>query len=359
MENQTRSEIKMFPVSKTLYEIAENISFANLTIEDEVKVGDEILPPDVVSRFLNEPTTKVYVVKGEHSEDDKLVAFNFATQEVIEISNLGNHISGLNFVLLGAINKFNELKTNPQAEILSKDFICELHKTLFKARVGEPGFGEFRNYRIVAGKNGWVQRPADVAMNDKPGPNGERRLNPYWQPPRGGDNNVEKHIDRLVEWVNGTEPYRVKDEMYSFLKQGDGERWIEFPPFEKLSPLERAVRFHVEFVRIQPFMDGNRRAGRMLMEYLLSIQGLPLVNIHRQEKQAYMSALNIAISTGNFEPMIKLVEESQIENSAELYSITMDFYGRDHSKHSQNITRKGKTNKKKDVPPDPPSGPTN
>ena len=40
-----------------------------------------------------------------------------------------------------------------------------------------------------------------------------------------------------------------------------------------MNPIELAARTHAEFVKIHPFVDGNGRASRMLMNYQLMAAG--------------------------------------------------------------------------------------
>ena len=40
-----------------------------------------------------------------------------------------------------------------------------------------------------------------------------------------------------------------------------------------MNPIELAARTHAEFVKIHPFVDGNSRTSRMLMNYQLMAAG--------------------------------------------------------------------------------------
>lgn len=54
--------------------------------------------------------------------------------------------------------------------------------------------------------------------------------------------------------------------------------------------LDAIAQFHLAFESIHPFNDGNGRIGRVLINYLLSLKGLPPIIIRNSEKQSYYSA---------------------------------------------------------------------
>lgn len=55
--------------------------------------------------------------------------------------------------------------------------------------------------------------------------------------------------------------------------------------------LTAAAYFHAEFENIHPFADGNGRAGRLLMNYLLLLRDHPPIIIHEEDRKAYYAAL--------------------------------------------------------------------
>ena len=59
-------------------------------------------------------------------------------------------------------------------------------------------------------------------------------------------------------------------------------------------PLVLAAVFHHKFERIHPFMDGNGRTGRMLMNYILIQNNYPPLIIHKKIRQEYLHALRTA-----------------------------------------------------------------
>ncbi len=54
--------------------------------------------------------------------------------------------------------------------------------------------------------------------------------------------------------------------------------------------LEKIAKFHLEFEHIHPFVDGNGRIGRVVMNYQLLQLGFPPVIIRDKEKQIYYDA---------------------------------------------------------------------
>ena len=59
-------------------------------------------------------------------------------------------------------------------------------------------------------------------------------------------------------------------------------------------PLVLATIFHHKFEKIHPFMDGNGRTGRMIMNYILIQNGYPPIIIHKKTRSEYLEALREA-----------------------------------------------------------------
>jgi len=62
----------------------------------------------------------------------------------------------------------------------------------------------------------------------------------------------------------------------------------------KLHPLVLAIIFHHKFEKIHPFMDGNGRAGRMIMNYILIKNDYPPIIIHKKTRAEYLESLRKA-----------------------------------------------------------------
>ena len=62
----------------------------------------------------------------------------------------------------------------------------------------------------------------------------------------------------------------------------------------KLSPIELAALFHYRYIRIHPFEDGNGRIARLMVNYILSRHGLPMIVVRSRKKRDYLEALHQA-----------------------------------------------------------------
>ena len=83
---------------------------------------------------------------------------------------------------------------------------------------------------------------------------------------------------------------------------------------EEDDPAVRVVLGHFVFVYIHPYMDGNGRMGRFLMNAMLAGGGYPWTVIPVERRNDYMQALEQASVQQNIEPftlfLTGLVEES-------------------------------------------------
>ncbi len=60
---------------------------------------------------------------------------------------------------------------------------------------------------------------------------------------------------------------------------------------DKLNPVELAAIMHLKFVTIHPFVDGNGRISRILMNFILKKNGFPMLNIPYKNRAGYYNAL--------------------------------------------------------------------
>jgi Fic family protein len=83
---------------------------------------------------------------------------------------------------------------------------------------------------------------------------------------------------------------------------------------QQLHPVERAARVHADFVNIHPFVDGNGRTARLLLNLELLQAGYPVVIIPVEERSAYYENLDAVAVRGDYTPFVRqlcgLVEKS-------------------------------------------------
>ena len=65
----------------------------------------------------------------------------------------------------------------------------------------------------------------------------------------------------------------------------------ELQEFDPAQVLTAATYFHAKFENIHPFADGNGRAGRLALNYLLVLYNHPPVIIHEEDRRQYFEAL--------------------------------------------------------------------
>jgi Fic family protein len=166
------------------------------------------------------------------------------TKSLREINETLNHKKAFDFIL------------NYKRDI-DKKFILDLHKIVVNNTLKESlasQIGKYRELQVyIHGRN--------------------------WIPPK--PNEVPKEMKNLLSW-------------YTLNKN-------------KLHPLILASYFHVAFETIHPFVDGNGRVGRLLMNFILHKNKFPMINIPNKIKFIYYDALKIATLEDNLRPFIEFL----------------------------------------------------
>lgn len=88
-----------------------------------------------------------------------------------------------------------------------------------------------------------------------------------------------------------------------------------------IHPVEKAAIFHADFVGIHPFIDGNGRTGRLLLNLMLMIEGYQPIIIDVKDRARYYDALDKACSIEDYSDIIKLVSECQIKTLNEYLTL--------------------------------------
>jgi Fic family protein len=78
-----------------------------------------------------------------------------------------------------------------------------------------------------------------------------------------------------------------------------------------LHAIEFAAILHHRFVHIHPFLDGNGRTARLLMNLMLMKEGYPLVIILKNDRMKYYRALRAA-DNGRYKALIQFIAQAAI-----------------------------------------------
>ncbi len=100
------------------------------------------------------------------------------------------------------------------------------------------------------------------------------------------------------------QPYLVAIQMEQFI--------AEFTVI-KLHPIESTALFHLKFEGIHPFIDGNGRTGRLILNFMLMQRGYPPINVKFTDRKRYYECFDSYFRDGDAGPMVKMVAEYIIE----------------------------------------------
>lgn len=98
-------------------------------------------------------------------------------------------------------------------------------------------------------------------------------------PPHPQD--LDKHMQELVQWLNSEEALH-------------------------LHPVEFAALAHYKLVYVHPFVDGNGRTSRLLMNLILMQASYPPITIRKEQRAEYYTALDTA-NEGDVRPFIRFI----------------------------------------------------
>ena len=98
------------------------------------------------------------------------------------------------------------------------------------------------------------------------------------------------------------QPYMVQPAMEGLLIE-DKKR------AETMNIIERIARFHLEFEGIHPFIDGNGRTGRLIMNLDLIRNGYPPINVKFTDRKRYYDAFDAYYRDNDASKMTALIAE--------------------------------------------------
>ena len=96
----------------------------------------------------------------------------------------------------------------------------------------------------------------------------------------------------------------------------DLQRWLQ--KRSTLHAVEFAAEAHYRLVTIHPFVDGNGRTARLLMNLILMMKGFPPAIIRKRDRLAYISALEKAQLGGSKDDYFKIITKA-VNRSLDIY----------------------------------------
>ena len=92
-----------------------------------------------------------------------------------------------------------------------------------------------------------------------------------------------------------------------------------FAAKSRLHPIFRAALFHLQFEGIHPFVDGNGRTGRLILNLMLMQAGYPPINVKYRDRKRYYEAFDAYYRDQNPGAMLKLVV-AELKEQLQLYA---------------------------------------
>ena len=105
-------------------------------------------------------------------------------------------------------------------------------------------------------------------------------------------------------------PNEVSYKMKQFVE------WLESQ--QESHPVRIAADAHFKFVSIHPFVDGNGRTARLLMNFILVLNSYPMAVVRNEDRTKYLEAVNKGQTKGDLQSFYDLMELS-VERSLDAY----------------------------------------
>lgn len=103
-------------------------------------------------------------------------------------------------------------------------------------------------------------------------------------------------------YTEPVQPYLIEPKIHELLIENEKQK-------NTINDIERIAIFHLKFEGIHPFIDGNGRTGRLLMNLDLISCGYPPINVKFTDRKRYYDAFDAYYRDENPKKMIRLVAE--------------------------------------------------
>lgn len=106
----------------------------------------------------------------------------------------------------------------------------------------------------------------------------------------------------MGSYTEPVQPYMIEPKITELLSENEKRT-------DTMNLIERVARFHLEFESIHPFIDGNGRTGRLLLNFELMQNGYPPVNVKFTDRKRYYDAFDSYSRNQDAKPMTNLIAE--------------------------------------------------
>ena len=107
------------------------------------------------------------------------------------------------------------------------------------------------------------------------------------------------------------QPYLVEPNMLDLMQSNEKRK-------QTMHPIVRMALFHLEFEGIHPFVDGNGRTGRLLINLELMQLGYPTISVKFADRQKYYNAFDAYFRHGDSAVMQHLIA-GYVDEQLDLY----------------------------------------
>lgn len=258
------------------------IDKSQTALDEKLKIIDDLqdfLLKNPISKALNQNLDDDF--KLEYTYNSNAIEGNtltlIETKVVLEGLTIGGKTLREHFEIINhaeAIDFIEDLVKDK--ELLNQNMICDIHRLILR-NINKNEAGKYR--KTLVGVGGFI-------------------------PPQ---------------------PYLLNSQMEEFINN-----------YQNLNtyPVLKASFAHLEFVRIHPFIDGNGRTARLIMNLELLKNGLPAVNILFEKRSEYYQAIreysNFNKGTSAFDSLIADYVISRLKSQKELCKKRLD----DSSEHT-------------------------
>lgn len=121
---------------------------------------------------------------------------------------------------------------------------------------------------------------------------------------RPDDKGVYRRIPVRImgAYTEPVQPYMIEPRMAELLSANEERK-------NMMTDIERIALFHLEFEGIHPFIDGNGRTGRLVLNLDLIRNGYPPINVKFTDRKRYYDAFDAFYKDNDATPMTELIAE--------------------------------------------------